>query len=219
MLGSNHSIVNSVVFDFDSLVDYKIGIVRTLQKNMKEANGVNHWYLTHSTIDDLKIDRINSIEDIVYKSLDGSRKEQYIEFTEYMLSSEYEADCYMNGVPTKLFTLLHTYMKTSAIMVDVLCRNELQKHFIETMLKHKSPNIMISSRADMNMDKYGVIYLGYFKHILELPEFGLKHFVVPAYRENFEDENSQLMKYVLPYTDINKFGFVEPYNRVTKPIG
>lgn len=217
MITNNHSIINTLLIDFEAIVDYKIGIINLFKK--LHAKNINEEYIYKHDTNFFKIDHIYSIEDIIKKSLSEDVRDNYETLTNEILYGEYESDIYVLSVPTVVANLVRTYYQTGGtVKTDILCYTEKQKLFIEKALPGVS--IIVSNRENVDIGPYGRIILGYTKSLKDFKDPVMKDFLIVNFRENFEIEDEAILKaeYTLPIMDLNKIGIIDSYNDFEKPV-
>lgn len=214
-LTESHSIINSLLIDFDAIVDYKIGIINLFRK--LNANNINEEYVYLHDLDFFKLDHIYSTEDIVKKALSENVRDDYERLTEEFLHGEYEADIYKLSTPTVVANMIRGYQLTGNIIkMDILCYTDKQKAFINKVL----PNVSTITKENIDLDQYGRIILGYIKSLKLFENPVMKNFLIVNFRENFEENDNEVLKaeYILPIMDLNKFGMIDSYNNLEETI-
>lgn len=214
-----HSSPNSVLIDFDAIVDYKIGLVRFFKRNEYRMEHLNKDYINNST-DRFRIDRIFNVEDIVKLALDQYAAQNYEELTKQFLNSEHEFDIYTFSTFTAVYRMAKVLISNSEVMkLTIYCRNKTQKQFIDIILP--KANVILCDPKKVDLSVYGKLILGRIESLDEFNKPNMMNISIVGFRENFEKDNPKnlKLKYIATYGDTNEFTIVDSYTLKTELKG
>lgn len=188
---------NCILFDFDSIVDLHISIIKWMAAEYREYQlpMFDKFRIMNTPIDELKFERLYSAEGL-FKSLikDPDMKPRFREIAQGFLN-EYEEEIVGKYAEfTIMPTLISAYKKAGngIIKCSVRCDNEFQKKFVEDNVKG-DPTVFISTREDTDTSKYGRIISGDAFNIMKYKFYDPKSVVVLNYRENFSPKDITLL--------------------------
>ena len=202
---------NSVLFDFWSLIDREITIIKYCMD--KYPYFIDMDRLKSLSIPNLeyqrmygKVDLLNSL--IVVREF----KDRGLEVID-MLFTRDEKDIldpkYVFN--TLMVNLINAYEKTGngVIKTTIRCDDEIQKDYALAVCK--DANVIISERKDIDTTLYGRVIVSYYKDALEFDFPDPTSIIVLKYAENMIDNmiNPEL---IINFGDVNKIGTASPFN-------
>ena len=202
---------NSVLFDFWSLIDREITIIKYCMD--KYPYFIDMDRLKSLSIPNLeyqrmygKVDLLNSL--IVVREF-KDRGSEVID----MLFTRDEKDIldpkYVFN--TLMVNLINAYKKTGngVIKTTIRCDDEIQKDYVLSVCK--DANVIISERKDIDTTLYGRVIVSYYKDALEFDFPDPTSIIVLKYVENMIDNmiNPEL---IINFGDVNTIGTASPFN-------
>lgn len=179
---------NSVLFDFYSLVDKKLSVIKYIAGEYRDA-ALNHFdkdRILYTPNDTWIFDRLYNPED-VFRSIisDVSKKDSYEKIMEMIINRDEGNIWKKYAFQTSLNRLITAYAKAGngVIKTAVQCENELQKEYIQKL--YQDTPIELGSRENIDMEKYGRLIVGDYKDALKYKLEGPKSILVLNFRENF----------------------------------
>jgi len=203
---------NTLLVEFDFLVDLDLAMFKYIRNNFYESEYVNHKLLSlrneKQVIHELLYrEHINPLEILIpgedttniYYSL---LNDKYIELLKY--SSMYDT-----------FGLMITFLKeASSVSIDVLCKNELESKFIRAFNNDLS-TVVFKTKREINLTPYTALYIKYFVNITEYTNVRGKHIYIPAARYNMQDGEDVVDVNMLKlYGDVNEVHLIDLYKDV-----
>lgn len=198
---------NSILFDIDSIVDIETTAISYLASEWPHI-AINSDLLNETSI---KIKRIygpslfESIIDQKYAN-DGGLMNS-------MLERDQKEIFESNHVRlTDISVLLSAYKKTGGgiIRTTIRCDNEFQKKFISKF--DSDVQVIVQARKDVDMTRYGRIFIGNCIKAMEYELNEPKSIVVLNFIENFNKERRDILsEFILMFGDIHSIQVVEAY--------
>lgn len=209
---------NSILFDFDSIIDKQISIIKFLKGEYHTIDDVNFYDKEKVAIMDdtyMQFRRMYGPEDL-FKSIitDPKLKESSDNLLELLFDRD-QNDIFSGGYAhkTAMTSLLTAYKRTGngTVRTAVRCDNEYQESFI----KQIAPDISIelSPRSKVDMSKYGRLVVGNYMSALQYILGGPKSILILNFRENYSDESTLLLKpeLIISLGDIHDIGIISAY--------
>lgn len=213
---------NSILFDFDSIVDVEITIIRWLAHNYKHT--ALDWFdipmAASTSLTDLKFNRTYGRRDLFESFIISDEyKAKHKELIKALLD-EYEEDILKFAVKTSVSDLLKAYKMAGdgVIKATVRCETKAQVDYITS--NFGSP-IERNARPDVDMGKYGRLIIGDALGALEYKLHEPKSILVLDFRENFTDDDITLLRpeLVINLGDINDIRVISSYKTdITEPF-
>lgn len=198
---------NSVLFDIDSIIDIETTVIRYL------ASEWPNIIANPNLLSDINI----KIKRIYGPSLFESAIDQKytnIGLMDSILERDQKEIFESNHVClTDIVVLLSAYKKTGGgiIRTTVRCDNEFQKEFISKL--DSDVQVIVQSRKDVDMTRYGRIFIGNCVKALEYEFNEPKSIAVLNFIENFDkDRKGQLLsEFIFAFGDIHSIQLAEAY--------
>ena len=217
---------NTIVFDFESIVDCEIGAIKFLKYHQDE--------LTQSMISKLNLERLNTTEESSYNNMQIKEyNENGLSALSYVfkdpinvpilydgLKTQYEKMVLYNSGLTGAYNLLITYSSvaiTSGISSIISCRTPTQFE-VATKIFGTYGEVIESERVKKR--EYSRLVLGDIR-LLDYYKPEGKSILVLDYRKNFtEGDYGQLIpEYIVEYGDVNIFDIANSYVGITSSLG
>lgn len=204
---------NTILIDFDALVDYKVGLIQMFKayKNRINQKLINQNYLNLTT-EQLCMEHMYSVEDIAKKVFQPNIQNIYKDLLEEFLNGEYESDIYKCSALTNQVKVVKAFATSNIVDFTILCKNKVQEKFINEFPFMRN-HTKVENRNSINITPYGRITIGYIQDAIEFDKPIMKNFLVSNFRENFEPDNQNLLlkNYIVKLMDVNKFQIFESY--------
>lgn len=207
---------NSILFDFYSLVDIKLSLIKFLADEYKDTalDNFDKHKLVYTKHNEWIFQRVYGPEDVFKSILREDLKGKSDEIFKQLLE-KFEKEVYSEKylVPTDISNLISAYRKAGngIIKTSVRCDTELQKKYIAS--KYPECIIDFGKREDINMSKYARVIVGFYRDALEYRLEEPKSILVLNFRENFEDKDITLLKpeLVINLGDVNDISVASAY--------
>lgn len=218
---------NSILFDFDSVIDIELSVIRWLANTYKdsELDNFDKHRLLHTSLDDMEFMRVFGYKgEDLFRSLitNEELKDKYIEILNSFYN-EYESEILSkdNMMKTSMTNLISAYRKAGngTISTAIRCDSEEQKKCIRSF--DSIVPIELCERKDVDMSKYGRLIVGNVFDPMEYIFKEPKSIVVLNFRENMSVDNITLLRpeLIISLGDINDFDVISSYRSVdTKNI-
>jgi hypothetical protein len=219
---------NSVLIDFRTIIDLKIGAIMYIGDKFYNSNLVNKWYLSQP-IEYYKYDHVfNTDIDIFERCFIGDARDSYKSlYNEVMLDHYYEV--IMSSPYTTVANLIRAFTVGDLFEVTVLCNEDYElrslKANFSSIKRGRAKSIVIpyNKRKDIDLAPYSRIYLNDQIDALDFGEAELREFAFMAYGDNriITDDGLDCIHrdVLMKYGDINKFVFINPYTEEELPKG
>lgn len=188
---------NCVLFDFDSIVDIQISIIKWMAVEYRDypIPTFDKHAIICDSIDEMKFKRLYSSEGL-FKSIikDPDMKPRFREIIASFIK-EYEEEIIGKYAEfTAMVPLISAYSKAGngIIKSTIRCDNEFQNEFVEKNVKGYT-SIIVSPREEVDTSKYGRIISGDAFEIMKYKFHDPKSVVVLNYRENFSPKDITLI--------------------------
>lgn len=203
---------NSILFDFDSLIDKEISLIKYFIGEYRENVFILDFMDMPKAMslnnDNLRFERLYGSDDL-FKSLlfHQSHKDQYEELIKQFFERD-QKDIFEKGYAfqTTMPILISAYKKAGngIIKTAVRCDNQDQVDYLKKI--DRDINAFISERKDVNMSLYGRLFVGNWQTALEYEYEEPKSIVLLNFRENFDKKDSTILKpeLIINLGDVNK---------------
>lgn len=210
---------NNVLFTFDSVIDVHLGLLKHIKESfnsdkfMKQdvLNNDEHFFKILLLSD-------KNVNPITQLLLDD-KKEQADSIYEAFMKKEYN-NILNHATRTDLYNMLLAFMAAGngAIRVRVLCRNELEQHYINR-INSNIPTV-IGELHTIDLAPYDSIYIKNIRDLLPIDTLEAKNLYILSYLNNFEkDDVTPLMQAAIMFGDVNIMRFVDAYSDMKMPVG
>lgn len=210
---------NSVIFDFDSIVDKELSVIKFLRGEYKDT--AIGWFDKNKVIcaDDeyIRFHRCYKKESI-FKSIiiDDSMKNNSDQIMNLIFDRD-QADIFNHGYAynTSMINLISAYKKAGngTIRTAIRCDNEDQKKYIESIM---DTDILVKPRKDVDMSKYARLIVGRYTSALEYILNEPKSILVLNFSENFSKDDFTLLnpELVIKLGDIHDIGVISAFRDI-----
>lgn len=222
-----------VLFDFEAMIDMKVGLLLYMQEMFESAKenpetklkvNMERLYSEFASEEDMKYFHVYGGEDPIRAVLLGEAAHQYKSIT-----SSFFLDCYegiMNRAPyTNMVRLFRNFQlnakNVGGVKPIILCTKDVQKKFCKQYFPG-APITIAEDRSKCKFEDYGSIVIPYIEM---LTDFGLgihlTNIYILNYVENFEptDPTVPLTKYAIAYGDDNSISVYDAYHGFQPPVG
>jgi len=210
---------NSVLFDFDSIIDREISLIRFIAAEYKDSTGINSFIdidaIANMDIDIMRLKRIYGNEDLFRSLLVGDANKDNYESIINILFDRDQKEIFEGGYAfnTIMTTLISAFRKAGngVIRTTIRCDNEQQKEYIRTFDREVS--IIVKERKNVDTSKYGRLIVGHYKSALEYKLEEPKSIAVLNFRENFDSRDNILLnpELVISLGDIHKIEIISAF--------
>lgn len=218
-IGQSRKFSNSILFEFDTLVDLKIGLVKALQEDFPPGGPsnqiLNFSFLHHNDEDQLKVIHTFNTEDILARSFVPKYKEMSESIYLDYLRDQYSRIIDLSPI-TNMVRLINTYNKTGYITSRIICKRDEEEAFVKKVIRE--PKIIrTDSEKSIDIKEYARIIIS---NIDDMKLFNINkmigmHITVLNYAENFiiTEEGVKTIdpRYIIGFSDLNEFEFLDPY--------
>lgn len=181
---------NSILFDFDSLLDKELTLIQWMKKRYRDeelANFDKHKLL-YTPIDKFKFMRVYGADDAFEQIITNDKfKDKHSEVLNIIMENN-EKDILTEEFvyPTSMQNLLRAYKKAGdgVIKTAVRCDNEIQVDYIKQSI-YSDIRIELCKRSEVDMSMYARLIVGNYKSALEYELKEPKSILVVNFRENF----------------------------------
>ena len=210
-----------LLFDFDTLVDLHLGVVKALQEDYPpgELSTVNYSFL-HQPFEKLKQFRVFGYgKNVVQECFKGKPKESFTSIYETYLNQK---RVYNRAPRTLIPRLIRVYGNSGFIKSTVLTHNVFEYQTASEIL-HGCNNCTIVQNANektIDVNQFARIHIGDIHDLDRYNPFDCTHIAVLNYGSNLQliDHDVILLReYVIQWGDTNQFEIIDSYNDVTCP--
>lgn len=212
---SHTEIYNRLLVDFSMIYDTDFGLLKLISKEFNNPMYFDIEYLNSVDDDLLRLELINMEKDdpldIILTDKEVNKEFLYDQF----YSSHYEEIINLSS-NTNLLYLLNNYKETGTAEITILCKNELEEHFIR--INNPSFNVFMikDDFCENDLKKFDTIYIKSIYSISKLEPFEAKNILISNHRYNFEDYENLIpkMDIVSSWIYCNKLFVVDIYNNI-----
>lgn len=210
---------NSILFDFDSIVDRESSLLKYFHRVYGDSihmdNFMDIGQLIGVSNDTLKFERMYGKESmfrkLLIKQIDKDRYEELINlFFDRDQKDIFDTCCTFT---TAMITMISAYKKAGngVIKTAVRCDNQEQVDFLHTI--DRDMIAFISKREDVNMAKYGRLIVGYYASALEYNLDEPKSILILNFKENYNADDNTLLnpELVINLGDIHDIRVISAY--------
>lgn len=237
MLGTAPAGFNSILIDFDCLLDYKIGGVRILRDYYSDSPLIDKQFLDNMTEDDYLIAYHNTEGDPFKAALSDEAKDSSDNILNE-IRTRYPEKIIDYSPPTLLNSFIKLCLENGDIKITINLFNPLTEK-LEDSIKDKfisenreflRINEIDSGRTgfsfketrEIDLRNYARIMTDTSKHALAFGDPSVKSFVVLDYRENFTIIDGKRVldpELIYMFGDVNKIEYCNAYNLLESPEG
>lgn len=210
---------NSILFDFDSVVDREISLLKFFYKVYRDSVYMDDFmdigHLIGVSDDVLKFERMYGQESLFKKLLiKQENKDTYEKLIELFFDRD-QKDIFETGCAftTAMITMISAYKKAGngVIRTAVRCDSQDQVDFLHSL--DRDIVAFVSKREDVNMGKYGRFIVGHYSSALEYKLDEPKSILILNYRENYNAQDNTLLnpELVINLGDIHDIRVISAY--------
>lgn len=210
---------NSVLFDFDAIIDKEISVIRFIAAEYKDSTSIDSFIdidaIAGMDIDIMRFKRMYGKEDLFRSLLLGDTNKDSYEAIIDLLFDRDQKEIFDGGYAfnTIMTTLISAFKKAGngVIRTAIRCDNEDQKAYIRAF--DREVPVIIKERKDVDMSKYGRLIVGHYKSALQYRLEEPKSIAVLNFRENFDSRDSTLLnpELVISLGDIHKIEIISAF--------
>lgn len=212
---------NSILFDFDSIVDYQLTVLMWMSKwfkhdTLKEQSGFDIDAFMDKSIAQLKFEHCNGATDLFHTYIDS---DEHISEIEEMALTHKEL-VLTQAIFTDTSDLIKAYRKAGSgtVKTAIRCSDDIE---MSVIMNHYpfTTTIECDMRKEIDMQKYGRFIIGNYTDAFQYRLTEPKSIGVLNFRENFRDDDITLFRpeLVIRLGDINSIEVVSAYRENEDP--
>lgn len=218
-IAASREFSNSILFEFDTLIDLHIGVVKALQNEFLHSGGfnpnINYSFLSIETEDSLKSHRLLDLDyDIIQESFLGEARESYKEIYLDFIDKEYDKIIELSP-KTEISRLIHAYDRAGFIQSFILCKNQTEVNWTREIVGNKARTLLIDSEKKIKLSSYARLCLSNIFDITRFKNVESIHIMILNYAENFTltKKNDRILRpeMIVLLGDVNEFEIIDPY--------
>ena len=208
---------NSILFDFYSLVDRELSVIKILAGEFRETALLNfdkHAVLYTSNLD-WKRARTQNKRDVFKSVITSDELKSNSDTLLESLWNEYE-ELILNkyAFKTSVNRLISGYNRIAngtVIKMAVYCENKIQSDFVTKEFPYVS--IETGKREDVDLRKYNRIVVGNYRHALKYRYPSPKSIVILDFKENYSTNDFTLLnpELIIKLGDIHEIEVMNAY--------
>ena len=215
-----------LLFEFDSLIDLHLGVVKALQEDYppgesSSSKTINFSFL-HQSLDKLKQFRVYGYgKNIVQECFLGTARNSYETIYKSYLEDE---RVYRLAPVTVIPRLIRVFSVTGFITCDIITHNELEyktaMQIFPVKNRSKAINIIRGSSSDLNINNYSRIHMGDIRDLDNYNDFDCTYIAILNYGSNLQlitHDVILLREYIVRFGDTNQFQLIDSYTDVECP--
>lgn len=232
MMGLAPAGYNSVLFDFDSLLDFKVGCTLVLKEFYSGSSYVDEEFLSMEDQHSLMQYHIGAGDPFKRSLKCLSDEDVKSLYEEIKRSPDYISFILDHSPITLMQRLLKNYrvnniIKTK-ILLDTTGYTSEQDTYIEACTGYlkkkidKECTLVKSPRSNENLVEFGRIISDTCAHIFDFGDMSAKSIMVLDYKENFTIIDKKVTldpEFVLMYGDVNKLEYCTAFENLEMPLG
>ena len=181
---------NNVLFEFDSLVDLHLAVVRALQKDFPSGGSlpsINYSFLHQSDVELMKARMFCIGKNLIQECLYGNSRDEYETIYNSYLNDDWGATVSLAPI-TSIPKLIHSFNATcnGVIKCHILCHNARETDVARTVLKGLDVKFLETTEDQIDLKTYARVVVGDIKDIdlFKTPEF--MHLAILNYGSNLQ---------------------------------
>ena len=205
---------NSILFEFESIVDKELSIISYLIKRYSDVGGLKLTEMKQTGLHRLKLDRIYNPSSTL-KSYMVNQDRDIDEWIRLFISNYEEEVLNEAAVFTDSLKLLEGYKEigNGVIKTTVRCDNKIEACFIRSKF---NIGTIIKDRKYLDSSNYGRFIFSNYKQALDYDFKEPKSILIQNFRENFTLENSTLLnpELVIALGDIHDISVIPAFYNI-----
>lgn len=212
---------NSILFDFDSIIDIELSIIRYMDADYFEKYDLpwlnKKLFGSWKTVPELAFRRMYGIEDLFRMMINSSSGLNYYKTMIDIWNRDKQSIIDRKlTVTTDILDLLKAYRLAGDGVIKTTVR--VSDSVEESHIKKLSPSTstIISNRKDVDTSIYTRIIIGNYRSIFEYVLKEPKSIVILNYRDNFTDDNIELLRpeLIVNFGDIHDISVISAYKEI-----
>ena len=210
---------NSILFDFDSIVDIEISIIKYLRGEYRESSsldtlfGNNKHDFLYSDDTSLQFHRMYGKEDLFRHYLEKD-KDNWCNIFESIFDRDQDiilSKKYAHLTSMKFLLTAYKKAGNGIIKTCIRCDNDTQKNLINYFFEDTL--VEVCPRDKVDMSKYGRLVVGNYKNAMKYNIEEPKSILLLNFRENFNSKDITILnpELVISLGDINDIQVISAY--------
>lgn len=213
---------NSILFTFDSLVDFKLGVVNYLRKHVDgfDPQYMDKRFLESDNEDHLKDARMNRMDlDPIKMCFRGKAKDSSTELS-LQIMEEYYPEVLELSPETNMVRLINVYNMFKIVKTTVACFTNQEEDWVREKFNDTVYIKRVKSYGEIDISKYARVVVSNINDLLTFKKVFMRHLCILNYTENFmmgenptthEEEKMLLPNVALVLSDDNVIEIMDPY--------
>jgi len=209
-------ISNTLLIPFDCFIDIDFGLMMLLKEKYNNPKIIHNsifqekdWYIIYLLANRNDENPLSIILKEEYLPNKDSLRDQF-------MNQEYDEILRLSK-PNKILELINLMYASDVVDIDILCKDEKEQEYLETLFKDKKINSFVSPYLNkVNITKYDSIFIKNYKDIIQYRGLVQKNIYVLDYKFNTElDPNKKVRPIVLVeglISDKNNTSIISPYD-------
>lgn len=206
--------MNSVLFDFYSLIDRDLSAIKYIKEEYGNSISIfDNDKIMNNSDTDWKILRTNEHMKSIIS--DDNYKDNF----ELIINDLYDRDINLILPKYKFLTDLNKLLRMyrtvgngKFVSISVQCESDIERMIIEEL--YPDVSIVQSNRNDIDIAKYGRVYVGCYKHALQYTFSGPVNICILDFADNFWDNAKQILRpeFIVQFGDIHDISVATAYD-------
>jgi len=221
---------NSVLLDFDSLVDIRFGVIRYLRnmysgyfKSSYIPKFINKDFLLNQDLSLLLRMRVFDGDDLIKKCFTEEYRDSALKIESDILNQDLKSVLELSP-ETSVVSLIKRFkdMADGSVKSYIFCTEDIKYDFIFSKEYNKYSSVRKYNSLDkINLDDYTRIILSDYRKVKKFNNPTFKSIVIMGYGENFTNkmEYGSLSAKMISDYSTNEFIVYNPYKNILSPIG
>lgn len=216
---------NKILFHFDSLVDFHLAVVYSLQKDYPSggSNPSIDYYFLHQTRQELTQFRVFGIgKNIVQECFNPPVKNSYDAIYQSYISDRFDTTIQKAPI-TNILRMMATIGKVGKgayVKSYLYCENDVQARIARSIIKSIPVEVLVDDPKNIDLNEYARFIIGDIRDMDAFNPPQCLHIAVLNYGSNLQivgKEPVLVPEYVIKYGDVNIFQVIDAYNNVMVP--
>lgn len=205
---------NSLLVEFESIVDLDMAIYRYLKLNYLNNPILDQTIMTLDSDTDvishlISRKHINPLETLMPNQKPETSKKLY-----YTFMNDLESELLQLANAYDIFSLMLTFLnEASSVNIDILCKNDIEREYIQK--KAPNLNVIVSEKMDINLSNYSALYLKYIYYFMQYQPMMRKYVYVHMAGYNSDELHDTLnIQMVGIIAQDNMVKTIDPYQHI-----